>query len=126
MPGRYIEDDTFSSEVVVVDQATGLNWQQLHEPGETWQDALLFCEGLCYAGHCDWRLPDVNELRSLLNHENATTLSDFPGMSPLDFWTSTTFVYQANYADYVGFGNGYVSNAPKANSSNVRCVHDAW
>ena len=68
----------------------------------------------------------MNELRSLLNYECDTTLSDFPGIAPLNYWTSTTFVYQTNYADYIGFGNGFISNAPKANNNNVRCVHDAW
>ncbi|MBW2276005.1 MAG: DUF1566 domain-containing protein, partial [Deltaproteobacteria bacterium] len=126
MAARFLLDETTTDEVVVVDQATGLNWQQLHEPNQSWQEALEFCEGLGYGGHSAWRLPTVNELRSLLNHANATTLSDFPGMAPLDFWTSTTFVYSGSYADYVGFGNGYISNAPKANNSNVRCVHDAW
>ena len=50
-----------------LDPTTGLCWQD--PPEETtrnWDDAMAYCDGLDVAGHDDWHLPSINELRSLV------------------------------------------------------------
>ena len=59
----------------VIDLATGLMW--VKDPVQIggifissmyWYDAINACENLDYAGWNDWRLPNINELSSIINH----------------------------------------------------------
>ena len=75
----------------VFDRCTGLEWQRstadttgdgffiitpdtnmdgIEEPEDsrTWAAALTYCEDLEYAGHDDWRLPNVLELQSIVDY----------------------------------------------------------
>src|SRR5690606_2917430 len=67
---------TFHGDGTVTDECTGLMWQvddaDVNGDGETnaedtipWCDAVSFCESLVFAGHDDWRAPDIRELESL-------------------------------------------------------------
>jgi hypothetical protein len=55
------------------DPATGLLWQ-IAAPAvpRFWTDAQAYCASLNLAGHGDWRLPDIDELRSLIRGCPAT------------------------------------------------------
>ena len=77
----------------VSDTDTGLMWQQ----GTTccvypWPQALAYCENLVFAGYDDWRLPNINELQSILDYShyepsiNTTYFPDTYGF----YWSSTT------------------------------------
>ena len=49
------------------DEATELMWQNPPEDQEMdWVTATAYCEELDLAGHTDWRLPNLIELRSLI------------------------------------------------------------
>ena len=51
----------------VVDESTGIMWQG--RPAEDWilwADAVDRCEDLILEGYSDWRLPTINELRTLI------------------------------------------------------------
>jgi len=88
----------------VYDRATGLTWVQ--EPGVLggvfgsagspgsmpWLTALAQCEALDYAGHTDWRLPNVEELHSLRDYGVTGTPIDvlFPDTQAARYWSSTT------------------------------------
>ena len=56
----------------VTDKLTGLEWSKDANPAGTfmtWQDALDYVKTLNTGSHNDWRLPNVNELESLINAE---------------------------------------------------------
>ena len=118
---------TISGEVVVSDSKTGLIWQKEYVTNKTWQQALKYCEDLTYAGYSDWRLPNKNELASLLNPgKSEAPYSNFPGMPAAEsVWSSSTNVSHTSYTGYawcVYFNNGYVNSINKTNDRNVRCV----
>jgi hypothetical protein len=60
----------------VTDNLTGLMWVKQPDSsarldGTTWEEALEYAEGLTLCGHDDWRLPNINELASLINDQTA-------------------------------------------------------
>ena len=80
-----------------------------------------------FNGHCDWRLPSIAELRTIL-------LAPFPcGTSPcIDpvfgptaaafYWSSTTIAADPNFAWSVKFSFGNMDTLFKPNSNFVRAV----
>lgn len=87
----------------VIDFATGLMW--IKDPGQSpgglfydrmyWYDAINNCENLEFAGWDDWRLPNINELMSIVDHSrynpafDPTIFTQFYDMwTP--YWSSTT------------------------------------
>ena len=113
---------------IITDSETGLIWQKTYDETEKkWSDALAYCENLTYAGYSDWRLPNINELLSLVNYEEYDPASDFSDMPSKEFWSSSTSDYPPN-AWYVNFMDGYSSDsnngggAGKNYNYTVRCV----
>ncbi len=49
-----------------LDSATDLCWQVSVFTGISWQDAIDTCDSALAGNHDDWRLPDVDELRTLI------------------------------------------------------------
>ncbi len=84
---------TRNGENMISDSATNLFWEGYSMDVDSWQGALSYCANLQYAGYSDWRLPNRNELASLVDYSKAGTgaevISSFPGMTPDMFWTST-------------------------------------
>ena len=98
-------------------------WQKEYVTGKTWQQALKYCEDSTYAEYSDWRLPNKNELASLVNYEKSgSPYSYFPDMPSDWFWSSSTNVYGTYFAWHVGFGYGDVYNYYKTYNYLVRCV----
>ena len=100
---------------VVLDSATDLMWQN-EFPSKTLSEALSYCENSTYAGYNDWRLPNRNELASLLNIDKSEEpYSDFPNIPSSYFWSSNT-TRTASYAWGLDFQSGNVSSTYKAQS----------
>ncbi len=105
--------------------------QETADIGEVnWQTALSYCEGLELSGYSDWRMPNIRELKSLVNHKaslNAVLDSVFQyetAYAACYYWSSTTNT-TGNTADarVVCFGNGVPDLRDKANEpAYVRCV----
>jgi len=126
---------------IVTDKNSNLIWQKSHTM-LTWKEALDYCENLEYAGYCDWRLPNRNELLSLIDYDKTEPASSFPDMIPEIFWSSTTDLilspahcadedencgpgYYDNYAFCVDFKYGdssYFTLRDKSGILYVKCV----
>ena len=129
LPSSTFETTTVNGDVVVTDTKTGLIWQKTYETGKNWQAALDYCENLTYAGYSDWRLPNKNELASLVNYEKHNPASDFPDMPSQYFWSSSTALDTTYRAWLVNFAYGHVDSThgnaftnSKTDDLNVRCV----
>jgi hypothetical protein len=112
----------------VTDTDTGLMWQQDTAPSYiySWQNALTYCEDLSLAGYNDWRLPNINELQSLVDYGRcfpAINTTYFPNAAPSSnsyYWSSTTSAGLAAWI--VDFYTGWVYNPYKTYSHYVRAV----
>jgi len=132
---------TDNSDGTVRDNLTGLIWLKQanykNTSGETgtvnWTDALGFCNTL-QSGQCgltdgsvagDWRLPNLNELRSLV--DKGRTAPALPYGHPFigvvtaayRYWSSTTYADITGNAWLVNMSNGDVTGSTKVNVSYV-------
>ena len=110
---------------IVTDNATGLQWQDDTAPVTMpWQNAINYCEALNFSSKQDWRLPNINELNSLINDStNAPAISStFVNTASGAYWSSTTVANKASYAWGVYFHSGYQYGDAKTVITNVRCV----
>ena len=110
----------------VTDNLTGLMWAKngnLPNGLKTWQGVLDFVAslnngtGLC--GYHDWRVPNINELESLLNvgeGDSATWLNSqgFSNVQSPIYWSSTTTAGSTVSAWAVTMGYGFVSGDNKS------------
>ncbi|UCH83174.1 MAG: DUF1566 domain-containing protein [Candidatus Latescibacterota bacterium] len=103
----------------VTDNSTGLMWEVKTDDGGArdkdnqynWQEALAYCENLTLANYNDWRLPDKNELQTILAHyryDPSIDVTFFPNTVSDTYWSSTTYADSAIYAWYVHFNVGSV------------------
>jgi hypothetical protein len=74
--------------------------------------------GKCgYAGHRDWRLPNVKELQSIVDYSKVNPASSVPGSTAAEFyWSSSTYAGSPSFAWGVNFNDGNVNNDNKNNS----------
>lgn len=114
----------------------GQDWQSNTCTGEasllTWQNALKVAYDLSFAGYSDWRVPNRNELESILEERCSDPAingdifpsSDFTVNTSFSwFWTSSpdTFPFPT-YAFYIEFSFGNVSDTSVGSSRRVRFV----
>ena len=89
---------------------------------KTWEQALSFCEGFSNSnGFNNMRLPNVNELMSIIDRKNGGSLkSGFTGRA----WTSTTWENGTDVTNayVINFSDGSVSTDTKTNNNIVICV----
>jgi hypothetical protein len=86
-----------------------------------------------FAGHCDWRLPTIQELKTIFDLTAAGCGSGSPCIDPIfgptvadTYWSATTHVSFPDDAWFVGFGNGIVNgivnSVGKGSDVSVRAV----
>jgi hypothetical protein len=118
----FIRDNT---KLVVNDTKTGLMWQD-DAVGSTmtWANAITTCESLTLGGYSDWRLPNIRELKSIVDRTryNPAISPNFTAIDSSVYWSSTTVASGSSYAWRVYFGGGGDSANDKTDSLYVRCV----
>jgi hypothetical protein len=95
----------------------------------TWINAVNAEGGKGFAGHSDWRLPNVRELQSIVDYGrftpatnpvfnngiNSFTVTEF-------YWSSTPAAINSSFAWQVNFLNGLIDAFDKNGTNNVRAV----
>ena len=116
---------TDNGDGTVTDTITGLAWQQTSSSNKTWEQALAYCEGLNLGGHTDWRMPNIKELRSLVDYslyKPAINTMYFPDTVSPFYWASTTFPTNTSSAWGLHFDDGDDHYGNKFGSFYVRAV----
>lgn len=110
----------------VTDNLTGLMWVRTPDSTtRTWANALTYANGLSLCGYDDWRLPNINELESLIDMERADPAlpsgNPFSNVQATVYWSSTTSagVLNAINAWVVFMSNGIVDPSNKTNNYYV-------
>jgi hypothetical protein len=109
----------------VSDTAFGLMWQKTSVPDKNWRQALAYCESLELGGYTDWRLPDRNELHSIVDYTRrnpSINITYFPDTPSSTFWSSTTQLPNPAEAFIVFFEDGYSDGVNKDLLTHVRAV----
>lgn len=109
----------------VIDRATGLMWQRATVEADRWDSAISYCETLVLANHDDWRLPNRNELQSLVDYAKTDPSIDesaFPDTLASYYWTSTTYAPGPSRSWVVSFHSGYVHFSNKSMAHPFRAV----
>ncbi|MCG6167106.1 Lcl C-terminal domain-containing protein [Leptospira sanjuanensis] len=128
----------------VRDNRTGLVWQKC-SIGQVWTSgstqcttgivssqnfaaALSACETSTVAGR-SWRLPNVNELRSLLDFSSSTSdakidLSFFPNTLASSIYGTSNSIPGGGQVQRVRFGDAMIDLASSATNNYTRCVSD--
>lgn len=89
-----------------------------------WLDDINTEGGTGYAGHNDWRIPNVRELQSIVDYGRFEPSLD-PILRPTSggyYWSSSTIASLPSAAWVVGFGAGGVTGVFKVDTSFVRAV----
>ncbi|MCX7086847.1 MAG: DUF1566 domain-containing protein [Methylococcales bacterium] len=127
----------------VTDNKTGLMWKRCSE-GQTFNTGTHACDGSTatytwqgvlqqaqsvntagFAGANDWRVPNIKELRSLVELQcvdPSINLMVFPATPSAVFWSSSSYADYSYNAWNVYFGNGSDDADGKYYYSQVRLV----
>ena len=115
---------------LIVDRENGFLWDTSKFTREkSWQYALELCERSTTAGFTNWRLPNINELASLVDFtksgpDHGIPYSGHP--SYLYLWSSTTQRQNIEDALTVLLPYGEILNRDKSDSYNVFCVRNEY
>lgn len=132
---------TNNGDGTITDNATGLTW--IADPGALggvwgssvsptwwqWSAGIGACLELEFAGKSDWRMPNIKELSSIVDHgRESTPLIDTDFFTCQDdfYWSSTTFRGSPTNKRYVNFNSGNNSYAGASTYHYVRPVRGGY
>ena len=109
--------------------SVGQKWDGKTCTGEAvsldWQKALQAADQQAFAGHSDWRLPNKNELASIMEERcTAPAINDkiFPNTPAVFFWSSSPYTGLADGAWSLDFGYGSINASVKSGNLHLRLV----
>ena len=137
---RFTVIAAVADEPVVTDTVTGMQWQGCPAglkgtdcltgtvETKTWDEGLMYCDGLNWGGQTGWRLPDHFELYSIVNLGSINPAIDntaFPATpyQSATFWSSTVFAEVLEDPLFVDYSIGiFMDDDPILSMKNIRCV----
>lgn len=117
--GRYVIDGR-----TAYDTTSKLTWSRDFKTALTFAAAVTYCGDLPLNGFDDWRLPTLKELQSLVDYRTdypAIDTTVFEGTTNDDFWSSTSYLFNAEAKWAVRFSTGD-SFPPDFDPKAARCV----
>ncbi|HMO50476.1 MAG TPA: DUF1566 domain-containing protein [Kiritimatiellia bacterium] len=129
---------TNDTDEVVTDHLTGLMWVKAPRSlpdndivnAWTWSNAVAYCRNLEYAGHSDWRLPNIRELLSLIDFGQTDfalpVQHPFSGLFASHYWSSTTRKDDPTLAWNIRPQYGFMGSNSKGNLMNLWPVRGGY
>jgi len=119
----------------VKDSETKLEWQDSYKDdtikNTTFSGAISYCEELELDSHTDWRLPNINELKTIVvDTQYAPSISaKFEYTASDNYWSSTHYVNSSYYVWGINFSDAsvmglYYRNYYTTQTNYVRCVRN--
>ena len=154
---KAISGFTDNNNGTITDLYTGLMWVKdgnglasNNGTTSTWNETVYFIDDLnsttteLFAGYDDWRLPNFEELASIIDYSKNSPIIDenyFPDTKSAKYWTSDKINLNVNYPtdnpyriysvdfnngyiDYHDWGGGYSDNQPETPYYYVKLVRD--
>ena len=154
--GQYIDHGNGNG--TVTDTKTGLMWKRCSEglsgdncehgkvKGYAWDEAVKRFKNISYAGYSDWRMPTIDELKTLVYCSNGTPQQDawdkgcnrdysndgfekptinqqaFPNTEEWAYWSGSPYAFNSDFAWYVHFSDGSSFASYRDSSGAVRLV----
>lgn len=112
-----------------VDTKNHLEWQDSPnvEKETKWAMAGSSCESLRYLGHNDWRLPSIDELKSIIEIvQHPEQNKKFKYGTTSAYWTSQEYKKDRLNAWAIYMQTAHLFWNDKCDTAHIRCVRDKF
>jgi len=118
---------------IVSDTKTHLQWENNETSAiiRHWESAISHCENFDLNANNDWRLPNIRELKSIVDRTLIAPSMDRTKFTTIDlnirYWSSSTYLETSSndYAWATDFGGGISNLLRKTADGIARCVRDS-
>jgi len=98
-----------------------------------WVNAIAACEATTTASYTDWHLPNINEIKSIIDYSRGNGDSRRVTIDPAYFPSANVDVYKTGTTNpsvltrnmYAEFWQGEITGNAKTTTDTVRCVRNA-
>lgn len=111
--------------------SVGQNWSGNECDGVAsrtlWRDAVNFASTINYENHSDWRLPNKNELNSIVETAcafPAINTQIFPQTVSSAYWTSSPYDNETKHIWVIYFTDGTIFAMAGSGAASIRLVRD--
>jgi len=127
-PIWYAVDDKVTNLMWEVKTSSNVRTIYKWENGNS-HPAIEYCENLVLNGYNDWRLPNINELKSLIDYTKLPAVdAEYFKTDPLHkfYWASSAVHLLPDAAWFMNVENGFTFYSEKNFEYAVRCVRGGF
>ena len=111
----------------------GKMWSSRSSSTYTWSDAVSYCDNLTEGGYSDWRLPNINELRTLIKNCAGSQAGGSCAVQDPGCLSASSCRSDKCYCSYMENNGGYYSKLCDddtvflwSSSTRSDATHRAW